>query len=77
MQKIVSKGERGILSCMPGKNMLESFEALVNKQLNDARDKAGNLAFKNLAKENKIQNMVKAGSKGTYLNISQIMGCVG
>jgi len=57
--------------------MLESFESNVNKTLNEARDKAGDFAYKNLAASNKIQNMVKAGSKGTYLNISQIMGCVG
>jgi hypothetical protein len=34
--------------------MLESFEANVNKTLNEARDEAGNLAFKNLAASNKI-----------------------
>ena len=67
----------GTLSCQPGKDMKESFEANVNKVLNEARDKAGNFAFTNLEVSNKIQNMVKAGSKGTHINISQIMGCVG
>lgn len=57
--------------------MMESFEAKVNNQLNQARDEAGQLAFKNLDPQNKIQNMVSAGSKGTNINISQIMGCVG
>ena len=63
----------GTLSCQPGKDMKESFEANVNKVLNEARDKAGNFAFTNLEVSNKIQNMVKAGSKGTHINISQII----
>ena len=56
---------------------MDSFEASVNKALNEARDQSGNLAFKNLGAFNKIQNMVSAGSKGTNINISQIMACVG
>lgn len=57
--------------------MIDSFEASVNKELNEARDKSGTLTFKNLDSYNKIQNMVSAGSKGTNINISQIMACVG
>jgi DNA-directed RNA polymerase II subunit RPB1 len=56
--------------CQPGKNMMESFEAQVNQELNAARDQAGSLAFRDLDKKNKIQNMVHAGSKGTNINIS-------
>jgi len=54
-----------------------SFEASVNKALNKARDDAGNKALKDLEKTNKIKNMVTAGSKGSNINISQIMACVG
>ena len=54
-----------------------SFEAGVNKALNKARDDAGNKALKDLEKTNKIKNMVTAGSKGSNINISQIMACVG
>lgn len=50
--------------------MMDSFEASVNTTLNEARDLAGTLAFKNLGHSNKIQNMVSAGSKGTNINIS-------
>jgi DNA-directed RNA polymerase II subunit RPB1 len=57
--------------------MIDSFEASVNHTLNEARDQSGNLAFKYLGAFNKIQNMVSAGSKGTNINISQIMACVG
>ena len=57
--------------------MMESFEAQVNQELNAARDQAGTLAFKDLERKNKIATMVNAGSKGTNINISQIMSCVG
>jgi len=56
---------------------MESFEAQVNQELNAARDQAGTLAFKDLDRKNKIATMVNAGSKGTNINISQIMSCVG
>ena len=57
--------------------MQESFEASVNKKLNDARDKSGNLAVDGLSSSNRLINMVVAGSKGSNINISQIMACVG
>lgn len=57
--------------------MQESFEAQVNKKLNDARDKSGNIALDGLSLANRLRNMVSAGSKGSNINISQIMACVG
>lgn len=57
--------------------MFESFEVNVNKRLNDARDKSGNMALDNLVSSNRLRNMVIAGSKGSNINISQIMACVG
>jgi DNA-directed RNA polymerase II subunit RPB1 len=57
--------------------MLESYEFMVNLNLNNARDKAGNYALENLSTWNRLKAMVTAGSKGSNLNISQIMACVG
>jgi DNA-directed RNA polymerase II subunit RPB1 len=57
--------------------MLESFEASVNQELNKARDVAGNTALEDLHIWNRLKAMVYAGSKGSNLNISQIMACVG
>ena len=55
---------------MPGKGMMESFEYRVNEKLNAARAEAGELAFRDLSRHNKMANMVNAGSKGTNINIS-------
>lgn len=74
---IVTRSQLGKLKSQPGKTMQESFEAQVNKKLNDARDKSGNIALDGLSLANRLRNMVSAGSKGSNINISQIMACVG
>ena len=57
--------------------MMESFEASVNSVLNDARAESGKQALEDLFSWNRLKSMVYAGSKGSDLNISQIMACVG
>ena len=55
----------------------ETFENQINKLLNNARDEAGSDAQKNLEDSNNIKKMVVCGSKGSFINISQIIACVG
>jgi DNA-directed RNA polymerase II subunit RPB1 len=58
--------------------VIESFEQLVNKVLNTARDHAGKSAQSSLDEtRNSVKAMVTAGSKGSFINISQIIACVG
>merc|ERR1719261_1528592 len=57
--------------------MIESFEQFVNKVLNTARDHAGKSAQSSLDESNSVKAMVTAGSKGSFINISQIIACVG
>jgi len=70
VHKIVQNSQIGQLKSQPGKSMIESFEAQVNQQLNDARDKSGNIALEDLSATNRLRNMVQAGSKGNNINIS-------
>lgn len=56
---------------------MESFENNVNSILNNARNDAGNIALDALDSSNRLKGMVFAGSKGSNMNISQIMACVG
>jgi len=74
---LVRKGQRGTLEIQPGRAMMESFEQLVNKVLNTARDHAGKSAQSSLDETNSVKAMVTAGSKGSFINISQIIACVG
>jgi DNA-directed RNA polymerase II subunit RPB1 len=55
----------------------ELHESMVLNLLNGTRDSVGSLATKNVFGNNRIRHMVTAGSKGSPLNISQIMGLVG
>jgi DNA-directed RNA polymerase beta' subunit len=53
------------------------FEERVNTILNSAINDAGRIGTDSLSWDNRMTNMVKAGSKGKTLNISQMMACVG
>jgi len=56
---------------------MESFESEVNKVLNKAHEEAGEFAMVSLNRDNNIKNMVNAGSKGSFINIAQMIACVG
>lgn len=49
----------------------------VNQVLNKARDDAGNMAQQSLHDTNNVVRMVTAGSKGSFINISQVRGWLG
>lgn len=56
---------------------LESSEGAVLKALSDIRDSAGKLCVQELHKMNTPLIMAQSGSKGSYINISQMIACVG
>ncbi|KAJ2777205.1 DNA-directed RNA polymerase II core subunit rpo21, partial [Coemansia linderi] len=49
----------------------------VNADLNRARDDAGKKVQTRLKETNNVRQMVDAGSKGSYINVSQMTACVG
>lgn len=65
------------LKAAPGMTIRESFESKVERELNLARDQSGQYAQKNLKEDNNVKQMVVAGSKGSFINISQMSVCVG
>ncbi|TPX36693.1 DNA-directed RNA polymerase [Synchytrium microbalum] len=77
VQEIISMAQQGRLEAAPGMTIRQSFEAKVNHELNNARDKAGKSAQDSLPSFNNVKQMVVAGSKGSYINISQMTACVG
>jgi len=77
VSNIMLQSQLGQLKMMPGKPMMESFEMNINEVLNDARKTVGLSAQKSLKERNAIKGTVMAGSKGSELNISQIIACVG
>lgn len=77
VKELVAAAQKGLLETQPGKSLLQSFESRVNQELNRAREAAGKIAADSLDERNNIIAMVNAGSKGSTINISQIMACVG
>jgi DNA-directed RNA polymerase II subunit RPB1 len=73
VKNIMTKSQIGKLKMMPGKPLMESFEMNINEVLNDARKTVGLAAQRTLKDRNAIKGTVLAGSKGSELNISQII----
>uniref|UniRef100_K3ZN27 DNA-directed RNA polymerase subunit n=1 Tax=Setaria italica TaxID=4555 RepID=K3ZN27_SETIT len=77
VKDLIKKPHDKQLEAEPGRTMMESFENQVNKVLNKARDDAGSSAQNSLSESNNLKAMVTAGSKGSFINISQMAACVG
>jgi DNA-directed RNA polymerase beta' subunit len=60
-----------------GKTNHQEFEDKVYTELNKATEEAGKKGLSSLSDENRLVAMVRAGSKGSTINIAQMMACVG
>jgi DNA-directed RNA polymerase II subunit RPB1 len=60
-----------------GKTNQQEFEDKVFAELNKATEESGKIGLSALSDENRLVAMVRAGSKGSTINISQMMACVG
>ena len=69
--------EKGELELRPGCDLLQSLEEILNGILGRLRESAGQEAMKQLPWSNSPRIMAACGSKGSPLNISQMISCVG
>ncbi|KAB7495389.1 DNA-directed RNA polymerase III subunit RPC1 [Armadillidium nasatum] len=69
--------KEGTLNCQPGCTAEESLEQLILKELSNIREKAGKACLMELHKSNVALIMALSGSKGSFINISQMIACVG
>ena len=60
-----------------GKTNQQEFEDKVYVELNKATEESGKIGLGSLSDGNRLVAMVRAGSKGSTINISQMMACVG
>ncbi|KAH8813282.1 putative DNA-directed RNA polymerase II subunit rpb1 [Xylogone sp. PMI_703] len=75
--QLTAKATANQLESLPGMNVRETFESLVSKALNTARDKAGTRTEQSLKDLNNAVQMARSGSKGSTINISQMTALVG
>lgn len=77
VEDIILQVHMGLFDNNTGKSNHEEFENRVIGSLNKATSEAGKIGLGSLAIENRLIAMVKAGSKGGNINISQMIATVG
>ena len=77
VKNLIDKTQIGIFENNTGKTNEEEFETQVNNILNQATSESGKIGLKSLGKDNRFVTMVNAGSKGSDLNISFMISCLG
>ena len=77
VKTLIDQTQLGVFENESGKTNIEEFETQVNNILNQATSEAGKIGLNNLSKDNRFVIMVNAGSKGSDLNISQMISCIG
>ena len=77
VRNLIDETHLGIFENKSGKTNVDEFEQRVNNILNKASLEAGKIGRENLDQDNRFVIMVNAGSKGSDLNISQMISCLG
>ena len=77
VKNLIDQTQIGIFENNTGKTNEEEFETQVNNILNQATSESGKIGLKSLNKDNRFVTMVNAGSKGSDLNISFMISCLG
>ncbi|KAA0188464.1 DNA-directed RNA polymerase subunit [Fasciolopsis buskii] len=68
---------KNTLKCNPGCSMEDTLESNLSQELSKIRDEAGAACKRELHPSNSPLVMAQSGSKGSFLNISQMIACVG
>jgi len=77
VSELTDKIHLGILENNSGRTNAQEFEIQVGNILNDATSQTGKIGVKSLDESNRFVKIVKSGSKGSMLNISQMISCLG
>ena len=75
--ELIEHTHKGILEKKGGNNIAEEFENQMLGILNSVTNQTGNLALKSLNNSNRMLNMIRSGSKGSDINMGQMIACVG
>ncbi|XP_042427160.1 DNA-directed RNA polymerase III subunit 1-like isoform X3 [Zingiber officinale] len=74
---LISLYSKGKLTLHPGCNAAQTLELSITEVLNEIRTTAGNVCMNELHWRNSPLIMSQCGSKGSPINISQMVACVG
>lgn len=73
----IAEMNKGTLQCQPGCSPEQTLEAVILKELSSIRELAAKACFRELHPTNSALIMAQSGSKGSNINISQMIACVG
>ncbi|KAL3316846.1 DNA-directed RNA polymerase III subunit RPC1, partial [Cichlidogyrus casuarinus] len=76
-EQFIQQYEKNTLTCNPGCSMEVTLESNLSQELSKIRDQAGAACKSELVPSNSPLIMAQCGSKGSFLNISQMIACVG
>jgi len=77
VKEVIKHVHLNIFENLTGKSNKHEFEIRVNNILRQATKIGGNIGLTSLSSDNRMTNMVKAGSKGSDINIAQMIACLG
>uniref|UniRef100_A0A6C0DPK4 DNA-directed RNA polymerase n=1 Tax=viral metagenome TaxID=1070528 RepID=A0A6C0DPK4_9ZZZZ len=77
VKTLIDKVHLGIFENNTANTNMAQFETNVGNTLNDATNQAGKIGLKSLNKTNRFVMIVNSGSKGSPINISQMISCLG
>jgi len=77
VRALIDQTHLGIFENKSGKDNQTEFETQVNDILGQALSQSGRIGLQSLQQDNRFVIMVKAGSKGSEINISQMISCLG
>jgi len=77
VKALIDKVHLGIFENSSANTNMVEFETKVNNLLNKATEQSGKIGRKSLSKDNRFLMIVESGSKGSLINISQMISCLG
>jgi len=75
--EFIQSFKEGKLTTQPGCTAEETLEAVILRELSFIRESAGKVCKTELHRTNSPLIMALCGSKGSFINISQMIACVG
>ncbi|KAI0056684.1 beta and beta-prime subunits of DNA dependent RNA-polymerase [Artomyces pyxidatus] len=76
-QDLITLAKKGKLENKPGCDQEQTLEAMISSVLSKVRDEVGEICMKELSRHNAPLIMATCGSKGSVINVSQMVACVG
>jgi len=75
--KLIEIYNQGLLERLPGRTLEETLETKIMQELEEARERAGEVAGQNLKDSNTALLMAKTGARGSLMNLAHMVACVG